>query len=72
VEVAVLVEVGVEEVLVGVEVGEEVGAARRPGISSSWPMESRSLDRPFISIMASTVVLNLRAMPLSVSPASTT
>jgi hypothetical protein len=72
VEVAVGVGVGVGDVVVGVKVGEEVATWRLPGMNSSWPMESNSLERLFSSMMAFTVVLNLRAMPLSVSPASTT
>jgi len=71
----VAVEVGVEVesggVFVPVEVGREVETWCPPRMSSSWPILIRSLVRLLNSVMASTVVLNLRAMPLRVSPACT-
>lgn len=71
VEFAVLVGERLREARVGVHVDVADEEGRCPGISSSCPMEIKSLVRLFSSIMASTVVLNLRAIPPRVSPATT-
>jgi hypothetical protein len=57
--------------LVGDTTGFGLAMWRCPGITSSCPTESMSLLRLFNSMMAATVVLYRRAIPLKVSPGCT-